>query len=543
MAEFPVEDELMPFLRVLPRRSSLAIVLLLLAAFNAAAQTATERTVQLTLLQVNDVYQFLPVDRGASGGMARLSTLRRKLAAQYEHTLFLLGGDTISPSVESNTYKGRQMIDAWNAIGLDYSVFGNHEFDFGPDVLRERIKESRFGWLGANVIDKKTGKPFGDTPPFVIREFDTIKVGLFGLVLPETKQTSRPGPDVEFLDVCETAQRIVPLMRAQGAQIIIALTHLTMKEDKAVARCAPIDVIIGGHEHTLLESLSGRTPIFKMTSDGRQLGRITLNIKANGGTLESIDWEVIPVTSDIASDPAFSVVTERYKDLLAELSERVGHTDVELDAGSEANRTRETNVGNFVADAFRTAVGADVALINGGSIRADMIISPGELTKRDVLSILPFANPVVKIEVTGAQLRAALEHGVSRSAEDTEPGRFPQVSGIRFTFDTSRPAGSRVTEVTVKGQPLDDKKTYTLATSTFLAVDAGDGYDMFRGARFLVKPEAGPKAPDVLRKAIAGVKTIAPRTDGRINRKQNARAVQKAAKNSRRAVAEVFAGF
>jgi 5'-nucleotidase len=508
-------------LRLLPRRVALALTLCLLVACNAAAQATQERIVRLTLLQVNDVYQFLPVDRGTRGGMARLLTLRKKLAAESKHTLFLLGGDTISPSVESNTYKGRQMIDAWNAVGLDYSVFGNHEFDFGPDVLRERIKESRFGWLGANVIDKKTGKPFGDTPPFVIREFDGVKVGLFGLVLPETKQTSRPGADVDFLDVCETARRIVPEMRARGAQVIIAMTHLSMREDKAVARCAPIDVIIGGHEHTLLESLSGRTPIFKMTSDGRELGSITLNINASSGQLESIDWKVIPVTSDIASDASFSVVTEKYKDLLAELSERVGQTDVELDAGSESNRTRETNVGNFVTDAFRQATGADVALINGGSIRADAIISPGELTRRDVLSILPFANPVVKIEVSGATLRAALEHGVSRSAEDSEPGRFPQVSGMSFTFDATRPPGSRVIAATVNGQPLDNRKTYTLATSTFVAIDGGDGYTMFRGARFLIKPEQGQAAPDVVRKAIAAVKAIAPRTEGRITRQQN----------------------
>ena len=511
----------MIFQRLLPRRAALALALAIIAALNAAAQTAPERIVRLTLLQVNDVYSFLPVDRGAHGGVARLITLRKKLSAEQGHTLFLLGGDTISPSVESNTFKGQQMIDAWNAAGLDYSVFGNHEFDFGPETLRERIKESRFTWLGANVIDKKTRKPFGDTPPFVIREFDGVKVGIFGLVLPDTKQTSRPGPDVDFLDVCQTAQRIVPEMRAQGATVIIAMTHLTMGEDKAVARCAPIDVIIGGHEHTLLESLSGRTPIFKMTSDAREMGRITLNIKAPSGQLESIDWEVIPVTSDTAADPSFAAVTEKYKDILTELAERVGQTDVELDAGSEANRTRETNVGNFVGDAFRAATGADVALINGGSIRADAIISPGELTRRDVLSIFPFANPVVKLEVTGATLRAALEHGVSRSAEDTEPGRFPQVSGIQFTFDTTRPAGSRITEVTVNGRPLDDKKTYTLATSTFLAVDAGDGYTMFRGARFLIKPEQAQTAPDVLRKAIASVKAISPRTEGRITRKQN----------------------
>lgn len=506
----------MALLRLPPRRAALALLLTLLVAASAAAQTAQERTVRLTLLQVNDVYQFLPVDRGATGGLARLSSLRKQLMANSPHMLFLLGGDTISPSVESNTYKGRQMIDAWNAIGLDYSVFGNHEFDFGPDVLRERIKESRFTWLGANVIDKKTAKPFGGTPPFVIREFEGIKVGLFGLVLPETKETSRPGADVDFEDVCETARRIVPEMRAAGAQIIIAMTHLTMREDKMVARCAPIDVIIGGHEHTLLESLSGHTPIFKMTSDARQLGRIILNIKAPSGTLESIDWDVIPVTSDIPADPAFSVVTDKYKELLTDLGVRVGHTDVELDARSESNRTRETSIGNFVADAFRRTTGADVALLNGGSIRADALISPGELTKRDVLSILPFPNPVVKIEVSGAQLRAALEHGVSRSAEDKEPGRFPQVSGLSFTFDTTLPPGSRVTKVMVNGKALDDRKTYTLATSTFVAVDGGDGYSMFRGARFLIKPEQGEKAPEVLRKAISDVKAIAPRVEGRI---------------------------
>jgi 5'-nucleotidase len=536
----------MAFLRLLPRRVALAFTLVTLVAWSAGAQTAPERIVHLTLLQVNDVYQFLPVERGARGGLARLLTLRKKIAAESEHTLFLLSGDTISPSVESNTFKGRQMIDAWNAVGLDYAVFGNHEFDFGPEVLRERIKESRFVWLGANVIDRKTGKPFGGTPPFIIREFDGVKVGIFGLVLPETKETSRPGPDVDFQNSCETARRIVPEMRAAGAQVIIAMTHLTMREDKEVARCAPIDVIIGGHEHRLLESLSGRTPIFKMTSDARQMGRIVLNIRASSGTLESMDWEVIPVTSDIAADPSFAAVTDKYKDLLSELSERAGHTDVELDATNESNRTKETNISDFVADAFRQATGADVALVNGGSIRAEAVISPGELTRRDVLSILPFANPVVKLEVTGATLRAALEHGVSRSAEDKEPGRFPQVSGMRFTFDTTRAVGSRVTEVTVGGQPLDDKKTYTLATTTFLAVDGGDGYTMFRGARFLIKPEQAPKATDVLRKAIANVKAIAPHVEGRITKVQKPEARSQKSeeqKIKRKMVSALSSGF
>jgi 5'-nucleotidase len=509
-------------MNLIRRRASFLFLFFLLATLPVLAQGGAgkqeERIVRVTLLQVNDVYRFTPADRGARGGLARVSTLRKEIMAKSPNTLFLLSGDTISPSVESLTYKGAQMIDAWNAIGLDYSVFGNHEFDFGPEVLKERMKESRFGWLGANVIDKKTGKTFADTPPYVIREFEGVRVGIIGLVLPETKVTSRPGPDVEFLNPCDVARRLVPEMRSRGVGVVIGLTHLTMREDKELARCADFDLIIGGHEHTLLESLSVRTPIFKMTSDAREMARIQLNIYAASGRLESIDWEAIPVTSEIASDPAFETVTRKYEKLLRELDERVGHTDVPLEARDEPSRSEETNVGDFIADAFRKQTGADVALINGGTIRADTIIDAGDLTRRDVLSILPFPNPVVKLEVKGATIRAALEHGVSRSREDQQPGRFPQVSGLRFTFDTSRPAGSRVTEVTVNGQPLDDRKTYTLATTTFLAVEGGDDYKVLQNQRFLIKPEQAERAPEILRKAIASVPSIAPRTDGRIKR-------------------------
>lgn len=507
------------------RKGKLSVFILLfilLLALSAWAQQGTskdERLVRITLMQVNDVYRFTPTDRGTRGGLARVSTLRKRIVEKSPNALFLLSGDTISPSVESLTYKGAQMIDAWNAIGLDYAVFGNHEFDFGPDVLKERMKESHFPWLGANVVDRRTGKTFADTPPYVIREFEGVKIGIIGLVLPETKTTSRPGPDVDFLDPCEVAKRLVPEMRSRGgASIVVGLTHLSMREDKALARCADFDLIIGGHEHTLLESLSVRTPIFKMTSDAREMSRIQLNVYAGSGKLESIDWEAIPVTSDIPEDPAFAMVTKKYEKLLKELDERVGRTEVALEARDEPSRSEETNVGDFIADAFRKVTNADVAILNGGSIRADTVIEAGELTRRDVLSILPFPNPVVKLEVTGATLRAALEHGVSRSREDKQPGRFPQVSGLRFTFDASRPAGSRLVEVTVGGQPLDDKKRYTLATTTFIAVEGGDDYQMLRNQRFLIKPEEAERAPEILRKAIASVPSIAPRTDGRIKR-------------------------
>jgi 5'-nucleotidase len=504
--------------RVTPRRIVLTFVLALTAIVSLSAQQKPDCTVKVTLLQVNDVYQFAPVDSGAHGGLARVLTLKKEIEKQSPNTLFLLSGDTISPSVESITYKGAQMIDAWNTARLDYSTFGNHEFDFGPDVLRQRMKESKFKWIAANVIDKKTGKPFGDAPAFVIREFDGVKVGIFGLTLEETKTTSRPGPDVEFLNPCETARKTVAEIHAQGVKTVIALTHLSMSEDKEVARCADVDVIIGGHEHTLLESSAGGAPIFKMTADARELGQIDLNISKSTGAVESIDWKVIPVTDKIKDDPQFAAVNKKYGALLKELAQVVGRTSVDLDARSAVGRTQETNVGNFIADAFRTATGADVGLMNGGSIRADEIIGAGTLTRRDVLSILPFKNKVVKVELSGAVLRQALEHGVARSAEDAEPGRFPQVSGVRFSFDASRPPGSRIVSLTVNGKPLDEKKLYTLATSDYVALDGGDGYEMLKTARVLISKEQAKFDSDALQAVIVAQKVIAPKVEGRIKR-------------------------
>ncbi len=487
-------------------------------ATSATAQQNRDCPIRVTLLQVNDVYQFAPVDGGMRGGIARVATLRKQVMAESPHTLFLLAGDTISPSIESNTYKGAQMIEAWNAAGLDYATFGNHEFDFGPDVLRQRMGESKFKWLAANVIDKTTGKLFANTPEFVVREFDGIKIGLFGILLPETLQTSRPGPNVDIIDPCTVAGRVIPKIHAAGAQVVVALTHLSMAEDKQLARCSGVDVIIGGHEHTLLESMAGHAPIFKMTADARELGRIDLNINRATGKLESIDWEVITVTKEISDDSSFVAINEKYGELLKSLEQPVGRTDVKLEMKSEDVRTRETNVGDFIADAFREATGAGVALVNGGSIRADTEIAPGVLTKRNVLSMLPFNNKVVKVQVTGATLRRALEHGVASLGVETQPGRFPQVSGIRFSYDASRKPGDRVSNIVVNGKPLDDRQLYSLAATNYVVKDAGDGYDMFRDAKILIGPDQAPSESDILQKKIAAVASIAPKTDGRITR-------------------------
>ncbi|WNG38823.1 bifunctional metallophosphatase/5'-nucleotidase [Archangium violaceum] len=476
-----------------------------------------EPTVTLTLLHVNDVYQFTPVDFGARGGLGRLSTLRKQVLAESPNTLFLMAGDTLGPSVESTFHKGKQMIDAWNALGLDYAVLGNHEFDFGPDVMRQRMKESHFTWLGANVMDKKTGRTFGDTPPFVIRDVGGVKVGIFGVLLGKTKYSSKPGPDVYFTDTCAKARELVPQMRKQGAQIIIGLTHLFVAEDKVLARCAPIDLIIGGHEHVMMQAVSNGTPIVKMSSEARELGRVTLHVGTRSHKLKSMDFDVLPLTPEVPEDPAFATAMREYDALTAELSQPVGRTAVALDASEEANRTRETNLASFVADAYRKATGAEVALINGGSIRSDSVLRPGPLLRRDVLAIHPYPGSVVSIEVTGAVLRQALEQGVSRSAEEADPGRFPQVSGIHYAFDICRPAGDRIVRVTVNGEPLDPKRTYTLATNSYMA-EGGDGYTMFKGAKYRVSSQKGKTTQDVLRDAFASTEAISPVTYGRIER-------------------------
>ncbi len=498
-------------------RLPIIVCLLLLSSPLFAQSTGI---VRVTILHLNDTYQFTPADGGKRGGLARVMTIRKEALKDNPNTIMTLGGDTLSPSVETRTYKGAQMIDAWNAVGLDYSVFGNHEFDLKTPDLLQRMKESKFVWLGANVIDTKTGKIFADTPPYIIRSIGGVKIGIVGFLLPETKETSSMEAHLKVTDFCAAARRLVPKIRRAGANVVIGLTHLFMAQDKKLAGCANFDLILGGHEHSLLQSSASGTPIFKMWADAREVGKFDLFINKKTGKLVSMDWEIIPVTDAIPDAPEFAPVAVKYKDLLEKLAVRVGATGVELDALSQSVRTKETNIGNFIADAYRRAADADVALVNGGSIRADLTYSPGPLTMRDVLSMLPFNNPIVKVEVTGKTLSDILEHGVARSAEDNEPGRFPQISGMSFRFDARRLPGQRVLEIIVAGKPLDEKRTYTVATSDFLVSRGGDGYTMFKSAKVLISADKARKDSDVFEQAIRSApnSTISPQLEGRIVR-------------------------
>lgn len=488
--------------------------------FGLAVDAQTRDQVRVTLLHLNDTYQFTPVDGGKRGGLARVMTIRKDTLKENPNTLMTLGGDTLSPSVETRTFRGKQMIDAWNTVGLDYSVLGNHEFDIRTNELLDRIKESKFTWLGANVIDTKTNKIFADTPPFVIREIGGVKIGLIGFLLPETKETSSIEASLAVTDYCQKAKELVPKMRAAGANTIIGITHLFMEQDKKLAGCEKFDLILGGHEHTLLQSSANGTPIFKMWADAREVGKFDLFIDKKTGKVESMDWQIIPVTDQIPDAPEFAPVLAKYKDLLDQLEVRVGATGVPLDALSKSVRTKETDIGNFIADAYRDAVDAEIGFVNGGSIRADLSYNPGPLTKRDVLSMLPFNNPIIKIEITGKTLMEVLEHSVARSREDSEPGRFPQISGMEFTFDAGKLPGQRITSVMVGGKRVEPNTKYTLATSDFLVSRGGDGYTMFKDAKILVAADKAPKDSEVFEKAIkeSPNSTISPRVEGRITR-------------------------
>jgi 5'-nucleotidase len=491
----------------------MALYVLLLST---SALCADSEVVRLTILHLNDVYEMEPVENGLHGGLARVATIRRQVLAESPHTLLVLAGDTISPSVASSVSKGAHAIAVWNAVGLDLAVPGNHEFDFGRDVLLERIKESHFSWVATNITDSLSNAPLIGTELFVIRAIGEMTIGFLGMTTPETERLSNSA-GVQFEDPCDAARRMTPKMRELGAQIIIGMTHLPMSRDKELASCADLDVIIGGHEHFPLQSMVGHTPILKVGSDARILGRLDLFLDAETGRIASIDWAMIPVTADIPEAPDVAkVVTSSIAGQAQDQRRAVlGHSVTTLDARQNANRTGETNLGDLIAEAYRRATDAEIGLVNGGTIRSDRLYGPGPITKADVDAILPFNNPIVAVELSGQAIRAGIEHGLSKVGAAKADGRFLQVAGIKFRYAPERPSGSRLIDIHVGGETLDDRKRYVVAMSRYLA-DGGDGYEMFRGARYLVPPEQGLNEAAALMRCIEELQNVDIKTDNRI---------------------------
>jgi 5'-nucleotidase/UDP-sugar diphosphatase len=463
----------------------------------------------LTILQINDVYSTVPVD--GAGGLARIATLKHRLSADGHPVILVLAGDFLSPSVASSVFKGEQMVAALNAAGLDLATLGNHEFDFGRDVLLQRMSESKFTWVVSNVTDAKTGKPIGGAAPYVVRDAGSLKVGFIGLCL-RTPLTNASQAGIRIIDPVQAAARYIPILKSRGANVIVAITHLTFAADRALVRRFPeIDLVVGGHEHYPITAAESHALITKAGSEARWAARIDIN-KTPGGAIERF-YELIPVTSAIADDRETAQAIALYEGRLGrELDEVVGTSTVGLDA-TDLRDVAESNLGNLVADALRADVGADVGLTNAGAIRGDRVYPAGPLTRRTLLAMHPFGNVNCKVAVTGRVLLAALNNGVSKLP--TGAGQFPQVSGLTMKVSPRAPPGNRVTGVMVNGQPLDPDRTYTLALPDYV-LKGGDNYAMFANARVLVGSESGNLVVAALEKYVAAKRTVAPGIDGRI---------------------------
>jgi 5'-nucleotidase len=465
----------------------------------------------LTFLQINDVYSTVPID--GTGGLARVATLKQHLSASGATPFLVLAGDFLSPSVASSVFKGAQMIAALNAAGLDLATLGNHEFDFGDDVLIERMHEATWQWVVSNVVDTRTGQPIGDAAPYIVKTFGALKVGFIGLCLTTSEISRDKLTHTRLVDPIDAAGQYLPRLKADGATVIVAVTHLAFATDRAlVERFPQIDLVIGGHEHYVITSTMNRTLISKAGTDARWVARIDVN-RRGGGAVERF-YELLPIGSALADEPHTAAVVASYESRLgSELEAVIGATSVPLDTMSVRLRSSERNVGDLVADAIRADAQADVAIVNSGSIRGDRIYPAGPITRRMIVSLHPLGNVICTVRVPGRVIADALRNGVSRFPATA--GAFPQVSGLAFAIDPAAPPERRVVDVRVNGEPLDLEKRYVLAIPDYI-FKGGDGYTMFPGGDVLVAPEAGDLIVTALEKYIAAKKEIAPAVEGRI---------------------------
>jgi len=407
----------------------------------------------------------------------------------------------------SNLNAGRPVIAAFNLMGLDASAVGNHEFDFGQAVLRERAGEAHFPFLAANIAGA------GPWKASEIRQVGALRVALFGLTTEETPVATHPRnvQGLVFDNAVATARRLVAELRPQ-ADLVVALTHLGIEEDEKLAAAVPgIDIIVGGHTHVKLEQPErvGSTLVLQAFERGAFLGRLDLEVA--DGKVTSHRYRLIPVTPALGEDPAVAALVSGYARRLGEkMSEPLGSAAADLEGGKDEMRSRETSLGDLVADAMREAAGADVALINGGTIRAG--IPAGPVTLGTLHDVLPFDNWLISFAITGKELRESLETGLARV--EVRDGGFPQVSGMAYTFDPRAPAGARLVSISVGGAPLEETRRYVLATHDFLAA-GGNGYTVFAGHEPVFNDQ-GRWLRDVLAEWWRRRGSVSYATDGRI---------------------------
>ena len=484
------------------------------STFGALAQ----ETVNLTILGIGDIYNFS--ESKGRGGFARLNAVARAERAANPNTLYLFDGDMLSPSLLSGFDKGQNTIDLTNLVPFDLAVPGNHEFDFGPENFMEKMAASKYPWAAINITNAD-GSPIEGLGGVMWKEIEGLKIALIPVAQDTSPEVSSTG-DLKFLPTVDSAVSAAKAARGEGADLVIGVVQTDMSNDRALIASHAFDVIVSGDDHSYATSYDGVTAYVETSIDGRFISPVDLAVTIGEKRgKRHVSW--IPNfrfidTANVTPDPESQVLVDQFTAQLdASLNVEIGKTTVPLDTRRNVVRGEETAMANVIADAMRAAVGADIAITNGGGIRADRTYDAGTtLTRRDILTELPFGNVTVMTEVTGQQVLDALENGFSEV--ENGAGRFPHVSkGMQVVYDPSAPAGSRVVSVTINGAPLDVNATYKLATNDYM-LSGGDGYGALKGGKVLINAGNGNlMANDVIDYIIAngGIKTG---VEGRIKR-------------------------
>ncbi len=451
---------------------------------------AADGSGDLVIFHTNDMHARVTTedDGGRSIGLAELAAAVKSVEAKNPDTLWLDAGDTFHGMPRINISRGENAVPLLNEAGIDAMCPGNHDFNYGEQQLEKLSRKARFPILGANIVYKEDKKRHPFKPYKIFELPGNIKVGVFGLTTPETAYKTGPKnvENVEFLNPVETAKEMIAELRPK-CDVIIALMHMgldassTFTSDRIAKEAPGIDLIVDGHSHTALSEglMEGDTLIVQTGWHEYRLGRVDIRLSGHKITskkaclLDAADLKRMAPKPDASIEKGLAKIDKRNEKLFHTV---VAHSDRALTSDRLVLRRRESELGNLCADAFRWRTGADFAVVNGGGIRSDF--PEGDVTKGDIMAIFPFGNTIQVAEIKGNVVRAMLEHSVF--AYPASFGGFLDVSGMSFSFDPTEPAGSRVKDISIGGQPLDENRTYRMAGNDF-TFSGGDDYEMLKG--------------------------------------------------------------
>jgi 5'-nucleotidase/UDP-sugar diphosphatase len=492
--------------------------------FAGSDLSVASRSKQVTFLHFNDFYDIdAHYDRG---GLLLLSQLITEQKNLYPNAIVTFGGDLLSPSFYSAVTKGKHMIDALNLLQVDIAVPGNHEFDFGLNNAIYQFSNAKFPWIITN-LHHANGSLLEPTIEFYTQEVNGLKIGYLGLISPEFTYLSRYKSEVKLSDFIDKAKQAVLILKKQDVDLIVALTHLTLDEDKQLAqKVTAIDLILGGHDHFPVSLLIGNTLILKSGSNAEYLGVVNIAVdKSKSRYAVKDSWQLISTASKsessknnqrVQSNKISSYLKLYSQQQNKDKNKHIVKTKIKLNALAQTVRSKESSFSNLLTDALKHHYKTDIALINGGAIRSNKIYEPDSIvTKKDILSALPFSNKAVIVQLTGKQLLEILEHGVAKV--ETYSGRFPQVSGMQFDFSPQLAAGKRVSNVKIANKSVVADKVYTMATIDYL-FEGGDGYESFKQTKAIIDVEQAKLFTNIVIDYLSSLKQITSIPTGRIKR-------------------------